>query len=237
RQDFTYIACKQGAEVEPAIGTYGRESKLLTALAYVLGAAEHRVFQSDLEIRLGERAVLDTSCRCVGAPDHGGCPASTADPTTAVHRGRPVPVNVFVGAQALGPPQITVPTRETQPARWIDAEPARIGIESAQIDIPAIFIRLAAVEPRAFELPDARVKASGRDAVRDVRCVLPVVAEGRDGVVLRRGTMHVCDWPERRLPRWAAVHFDREILCDRLLEHRRQLHEEIMRMLPVVQRL
>src|SRR5690242_18711906 len=97
--------------------------------------------------------------------------------------------------------EIAVPCCETPLSTRIHGEPTRVGIQPTPgiVEVGAIFIGLATIEPRRFELQAAGEQSRREDAVGDVRRVLPVVAEGGEGVRFRGWAVREGDRAERRL--------------------------------------
>src|SRR5260221_3375277 len=120
---------------------------------------------------------------------------------------------------------------------WIDGQPAGIRIEAHRIDVPPMLIRLSAIEDRPFELPLLAEHTRSDDTKRNVRGVLPVMSQwsGRD--IHRRRTMHECNGTKGGLACRRGVQFHPQRSTKSSLIHHRQLHEKIMRMLMVVERL
>src|SRR5256885_14418683 len=99
-----------------------------------------------------------------------------------------------------------------------------------------MLVRLPPVEDRCLGLPGAAEQSERQYAERNVRCVLPVMAEWRKGIAgrgwaVRKGNRADCGFANRR-----DVERQREIVRDGMLVERGDLHEEIVRMLPIVER-
>ena len=115
-------------------------------------------------------------------------------------------------------------------------EPPGDGVGRSPVEIPPVFVRLAAVEGRALQ-SDAAAPPPGRDHVaRDVGGVEPMVREGRRRVLARGGAVHEGDGPERGLAHGRELQPDRAA-ADGPPVGRGQVHEEVVRMLPVHERL
>ena len=103
--------------------------------------------------------------------------------------------------------------------------------------VPAVLVGLGAVEDRRLDLERAAIEAGREHAHRDVRRVEGVVAERRHRVVGRGRAVHERDRPERGLADRRAGQRQGDPLSDRLQPHRRGLHEEVVRMLVVDERI
>ena len=80
-------------------------------------------------------------------------------------------------------------------------------------------------------------EAGGQDAETDVRGVLPMVRQRRGQIVHGRWSVHEGDGPERRFPRRRGIDCHADAVRQRALVHCCQFHPEIVRMLPIEQRL
>ena len=139
--------------------------------------------------------------------------------------------------QRLWTLQVSVSRRHRPIRIEVRAESAGVRVEPDGIDPPPLLIRLATVENRAFELPVVPEDAGGEHAEADVRGILPVMAERRDRIVHCRRAVHERHRAECRLAGWSDVRRDADAGRERALIHRRQLHPEIMGVLPVMQGL
>ena len=117
------------------------------------------------------------------------------------------------------------------------AEPARQRIERAEVEVRTLFIGLAAVEDRQLPFPSPVVDTGGDHPEGDVRGVEPVVRDGRNRVGDRRGAMWKRDGPERRLAGEAGIDLPAQRPAQRAIVIGGQLHEEVVRMLAVVNRV
>lgn len=114
-------------------------------------------------------------------------------------------------------------------------EASTIGIEAAEIEVVAVFVGLAAVEEGAFELHGFGEEARGEDAERNMRGVLPVVGNGGEEVVFCRRAVHECDRADGGLAYWGGVELESKCVRKLAVVQRRDLHEEIVWMLAVVE--
>ena len=94
-----------------------------------------------------------------------------------------------------------------------------------------ILVRLASVEDRAFQCPWSVIDRCGDDAERDVRRIEGVVPERGHRVFHGRRAMHECDRTERGLCRRTSSQREARARANRDAPHRRELHEQIMRVL------
>src|SRR6476469_5096572 len=69
----------------------------------------------------------------------------------------------------------------------------RIGVEPSRLDVSAVLIGLAPVEDRRLRLPGATEHSESQHAEGDVRCVLPVMTEGRERIAGRGWTLRKRD--------------------------------------------
>src|SRR5438270_136631 len=74
------------------------------------------------------------------------------------------------------------------------------------------------------------------DPERDVGAVLPVMGDRRQRIVRRGRPMGEGNGTHRRLADRGEVEREPKILCDRPLVEGREFHEQVVRMLPIVQR-
>ncbi len=114
----------------------------------------------------------------------------------------------------------------------------RPGVDGARIDqIPALLVRLRAAKRRAFHLKGPAIDGRGQDFHGQVGRVERVMAQRRDGVFERREPVHERHRAERRLANRRARKREPEFLRERMSEHRRRLHEEVVRVLMIDQRI
>src|SRR4051812_47305188 len=133
--------------------------------------------------------------------------------------------------------QVTVSGCETQVSRGVYRHSTRVRIEPNGVEVPTVLIRLSAVECRAFELPGVSEQPGGEHTKTHVRGILPVMTDRSGWVVHRGGAMHKGYRAESGLTGRGRVETPRQRFGDGVLVQRAQLHPEIVRMLPVVQRL
>ena len=125
--------------------------------------------------------------------------------------------------------------RDVRVRRRGEARGIRVELRSGVVDVEAVVVRLASVERRPLELDARRVDAERHDAVAPVRRVLPMVADRREGIVLRRRPMHVRDRTERRIADGGDVDRRCDVARNRALERGGELGEQIVRMLSIHQ--
>src|SRR5436190_7951893 len=77
-------------------------------------------------------------------------------------------------------------------------------VERAEIEVPAVLVRLAAVEHRALDGPRTTIDCRGDDAERNVRRIEDMMREGGERILSGRRTMHESHRPERGLAREPA---------------------------------
>ena len=145
-------------------------------------------------------------------------------------------MQALVRPQRLGAVQISIRDLEAGVRRRIDGEATGPGVQRPEVEVPAVLVGLAPMEERALELEKAVVDARGQDSEGDVRRVLPMVTDGWQRIAHRRGPMHECGRTERGFAGRGRVQLDTQGVADRVPVDRRRLHEEIVGMLPIVQR-
>ena len=96
-----------------------------------------------------------------------------------------------------------------------------------------MLVGFAAVEDRAFHGDDADIGTAKDDAARDVRRIEDVMRDRRERILGARRTVHERDWPKRRLADWSADERETASTPERHAPRRRQLHEEIVRVLVI----
>ncbi len=109
-------------------------------------------------------------------------------------------------------------------------------VEAPEIEVPAIVVRFTSVEHRPFDDPGTVVDGGRDEAERDVRRIKRVVRQRSYRVVRGRGSMHERDRSERGLPDRASGQRQPARAADRHAPNGRELHEEIVRVLPIDQR-
>ena len=145
----------------------------------------------------------------------------------------------FSGAKRVGALEEGVGATQAPVESWVHRESAgvRIQVAAAVVEIVAVLVRLPAVEQRPLDLHRVAEEAGGEDAKRDVGGILPVVRQGRQRVTRGGWTMGKGHRPDRGLAHGRHVKRDRQITSDGALVQRGELHEEIVGVLPIVQRL
>jgi hypothetical protein len=108
------------------------------------------------------------------------------------------------------------------------------GIRTSEVQIRAPIVRFASVEDGDLPFPSLVVDAGGDEAKRDVCGIEPMVADRCDRIVHRREAMRESRWPERGLAGEGRIELPADRLHQRPVVLRGQLHEEIVRMLTIV---
>ena len=98
------------------------------------------------------------------------------------------------------------------------------------------FTACALARPFELEVPDV-IQSNRGDPKRDMRRVLPMVPEDRERIAGGRRPVRIRWRPQGRLAHGPAVDLQTEAANQRHIVQRRQFHKEIMRMLPIMQRL
>src|SRR5262245_60445710 len=117
---------------------------------------------------------------------------------------------------------------------WRDADSRRIGVERPEIEVRAVLIRLAAIERRGLGAPSRAAYASRDHATGDMRRVQPVMADGGNRIRECRYAMREGHRTERGLADRTAVDNAPEAATNRPLVLDRQFHEQVARVLPIV---
>src|SRR3954453_8615172 len=104
-----------------------------------------------------------------------------------------------------------------------------------RFEVITILARLTPIEDRAFELEPA-IRETGREnSEADVRRVLQVMRKRRRRILRCGSAMHECIWSKRGLARIPDIRKPARAVANRHGVSRTQLHEEIVRMLPIDQ--
>ena len=138
--------------------------------------------------------------------------------------------------QEFGVLEIAMANLRRPARRWVPRCAHRPAVEARLLDIPALLVRLAPGEDRSFELELACRHSRRCDAIGDVRRIEPVMRDRRLRIVARATAMHKRARPQRRLADRTAVEEQAGVLADIDVDARRQLHEQIVRMLTIDQR-
>ena len=109
----------------------------------------------------------------------------------------------------------------------------RFRVQLAAVEVPSLFVGLRAVERARFEADGAERDAGGDHVAADVRGVLEVMAERRLRDLAGRVAMRKSDRPERGIADRREVQVSERVTAERVRVLHGQLHEEIVRMLPV----
>ncbi len=170
----------------------------------------------------------------VAAPGEGRLPIPAGElPVVGRRCGEPVLADVRL--QLLGALDVAVAHLQGPVGGRIEAQTAGPGVQSKGIEVPAVLVRLAAIEHRALDLPGAMDEAGGDHPEGDVGGIQPMMGDRRGRIVHPREAVHEGDGPQRRLARIAGIEEHRRRPADRKAVGARQLHEEVVRMLPVDQ--
>ena len=116
-------------------------------------------------------------------------------------------------------------------------DPTRHGIEPTEIEIPTILIGLTAVEHRSLDDERAVIDGGRDDAKRDMCGVERVMTERRGRIVCGGRAVHERHGPECRLANGTTREREASRLRQRHSPDGRQLHEQVVRMLSVDQRM
>src|SRR6266496_2876898 len=114
-----------------------------------------------------------------------------------------------------------------------EAEPRGSRVPWMRVKIVTVLVRLATIENRTFQLEPAIRESRSEHAKADVRRILQVMRESRRRIFRSRHPMHEGHRAQRRLTRITKICEPGSALAQRQRVLRRQLHEEIMRMLSV----
>ncbi len=139
----------------------------------------------------------------------------------------------FARVQLFGGVEIGVPRRQRPARTWRDSDTTAVGIDPAKIEIGAGRVGLAAVERGCLDLEGATEDPRGQRPIRRVRRVLPMVAQGRERIALRGGTVLERRRTDCRLAHRRGVQRRREIRRQGALPQGRQLDPEIVGMLAI----
>src|SRR6185369_7667022 len=104
-------------------------------------------------------------------------------------------------------------------------------------EVVAVFVRLTPVKKRAFKLEPPILDSRGNHSETDVRRVLQVMRQRRRRVLRSRRTVHERIWSKCRLSGITSVNKPARTLTNRNRVSSTQLHEQIVWMLPIDQRL
>ena len=111
------------------------------------------------------------------------------------------------------------------------------GVEASAFDVPAVLVGLGAVEGRALEGQPPPSRAHRDHVVRDVRRVLPMMPERCRRVLPCRGPVHERGGAERRVAANGGLHPVGSLVAERAPVRRRQIHEQVVGVLPVDDRV
>jgi hypothetical protein len=140
--------------------------------------------------------------------------------------------------EPFGTLQVGVPGRQTPTWPRIDGQPGAVGIEPSAcvVEVGPNLVRLPAVEPRSLELRAPRKDPRRYDSERDVGAVLPVMGDRRQRIISRGRPVRESHRAQRRLADRGEVEREPEIASHRAFIEYRELHEEIVGVLAIMQR-
>src|SRR3954470_24337416 len=144
-------------------------------------------------------------------------------------------MNVDVRFERLRTVQITVRDLQSPIARRIPRDASTRRIEARAIKIVSVFIRFPPGKEAAFHFKASPNGSERRHPKGNVTGILPVMRNGRVGVIHRAQPMHEGRWAKRRLTWITQVKICREVAAKLLRKRHRQLVEKVMRMLTIVQ--
>src|SRR4029079_4922024 len=153
RIDRVDVAEDDVADRQRGVGHRALEAEILAPLADHLAADERDAPEaSEIERGLEKRAVVGWArIVIVASPGQRGVPAAARYRTRVADRGSgPGDADVRLERLRLIEPAVR-DLRRPQRMR-IDGQPDRPGIEAVEIEVVAVLVRLAAVEPGALEL-------------------------------------------------------------------------------------
>src|SRR6185437_2836465 len=104
-------------------------------------------------------------------------------------------------------------------------------------DVPAILIWLRAVKTTEFEAHSFVLHADRRNFISDVSRVLPMMADRRFRKFRGRGAMRKRDRPKGRVADGREIRFEHGVIGNRPRIMKPQSHHQIVRVLPVLDRL
>ena len=124
---------------------------------------------------------------------------------------------------------------QAQSSRRPDPDTARVGVEAPLLDVPAVLVRLATVKHRALNAHGPHVQGRGDDVRRNVGRVLVVMGQRRRRVGRGRKPVHIDGRSDGRLAPGSQVQTEARALREAATPQRAELHEEIVRVLPIHQ--
>ena len=140
------------------------------------------------------------------------------------------------GSSSSGLREIAVRNLQRQVPGWIPGDPAAERIKLRIIEIVTHLVRLPSLESAPFNFQIAPDRSERDDAESHMRRVLPVMAERRVRIIHGGEPMHERRRPQRRFARITGIQIGGKIVAEPLRIADRDLIEQIVRMLPVVQR-
>src|SRR5262249_40384718 len=108
-----------------------------------------------------------------------------------------------------------------QVSRRIPGEAATVRIETRPVEVVTVFIRFASSEDAAFDFYIAPLQTASGHAERDMRGILPVMADRCIWIVHCTRSMHECGWAERRFTWITEIDVRAEIVLEFLREAER----------------
>src|SRR5205809_5858390 len=144
-------------------------------------------------------------------------------------RRRTVAVERLIRVQLFRAFQVGVPGRRTPAPPRVGRQPDAVGIElpAGVVEVRAMIVGLAAVEPRTLKLYRAREHPRRHHPERDVRAVLPVMGDRGERIVGGGGPVWKGDRPHRRLAHRSEIDGEPQIPAHGPLVQRGALHEHV----------
>src|SRR5213593_4131529 len=216
------------------------DHELLGALAYILGTTKDGVRPVEVESGLEHDAVrrLPGADLVIRPPDERARPLPASTERLRGERRRTVAVERLIRVQLFRAFQVGVPGRCTPALPRVGRQPDGVGIElpAGVVEVRAMIVGLAAVEPRTLKLHRAREHPRRHHSERDVRAILPVMGDRGERIVGGGGPVRKGDRPHRRLAHRSEIDGEPQIPAHGPLVQRGELHEELVRVLAIVQR-
>src|ERR1035437_2418518 len=146
-------------------------------------------------------------------------------------------MNVRARLQCFGTLHVSMRALQSEVRSGIPGETRTGGSEAGTIEIISIFVCLTPGKDAALDFEISPDGVDRRNPKRDMGGILPVMRNRSIGIIHRTQAMHECGWAEGRLSRITKVEESGKIRVELLRIGHRHFIEEIVRMLPVVERL
>src|SRR5258706_4900332 len=176
------------------------------------------------------------SAGVVASPDESRSPVAAIKWFVVLQR-RGGAANVGGRLSGFGASQEAVAHLHRPVVVGLERQASRARAPRMGLEVVTIFIRLSTVEDRAFEFEPAISEAGREYPKTNVGGILQVMRQRSRRIFRGRSAMHECRWAQRRLARIAEVGEPGSTFTERDGVLRRQLHPEIVRMLPINYRL